>query len=255
MRPSLLLLALAAGPLLAQAPASAPYPPETLATAVQLREAALKDSGAFALVESLTTEVGPRMAGTPGDARAVAWARAKFEALGFDRVYTEAVSFPVWRRGHERGEVVAPFPQPLALTALGGSVGTNGALEADIVAFPTLQALIDAPADAAKGRIVYIANRMERFRDGRGYGPAVAARGRGAVEAAKKGARAVLIRSIGTDNDRLPHTGTMRYDDGVARIPAAALSNPDADLLANMLARGKPVRVRLDLGADFGGEG
>ncbi len=256
MRPSLLLsLALAASPALAQEAPPVSIPPAAIETAAQLRDRALEGSGAFAIVESLTTEVGPRMAGSPGDARAVAWAKARFEQLGFDRVYLEPVTFPVWRRGHERAEVLAPFPQPLTLTTLGGSVGTDGALDADVIAFPTLQALVDAPADAAKGRIVFIANRMERFRDGRGYGPAVAARGRGAVEAAKKGARAVLIRSIGTDNDRLPHTGTMRYEDGVARIPAAALSNPDADLLANMLARGKPVRVRLDLGADFGGEG
>jgi carboxypeptidase Q len=256
MRPSLLLsLALAASPALAQETQSVSIPPAAIDTAAQLRDRALEGSGAFAIVESLTTEVGPRMAGSPGDARAVAWAKAKFEQLGFDRVYLEPVTFPVWRRGHERAEVLAPFPQPLTLTTLGGSVGTKGALDAEVIAFPTLQALVDAPADAAKGRIVFIANRMERFRDGRGYGPAVAARGRGAVEAAKKGARAVLIRSIGTDNDRMPHTGTMRYEDGIARIPAAALSNPDADLLANMLERGKPVRVRLDLGADFGGEG
>jgi hypothetical protein len=82
----------------------------------------------------------------------------------------------------------------------------------------------------------------------------VAARGRGAVEAAKKGARAVLIRSIGTDSARMPHTGTMRYEEGVARIPAAALSNPDADLLANMLDRGRPVRVMLDIDAGMDGE-
>jgi carboxypeptidase Q len=243
------------GLVLAQAPApAAPYSPATLATATQLREAALQGSGAFAIVESLTTEVGPRLAGTPADARAVAWAKTHFETLGFDRVYTEPVTFPAWHRGHEHAEIVAPFPQRLALTALGGSVGTDGPLEAEIVAFPNLQALIDAPADAAKGRIVFIANRMERFKDGRGYGPAVAARARGAVEAAKKGARAVLIRSIGTDSARLPHTGTMRYEDGVARIPAAALSNPDADQLARALERGKPVRVKLDLEAGMDGE-
>ena len=255
MRLSLCLLVLAAGPLLAQSPAATTtLSPEALAVAAQLRDGAMKGSEAFAIVESLTTEVGPRMAGSPGDARAVAWAKTKFTELGYDRVYTEPVAFPAWRRGHERAEVLSPFPQPLTLTTLGGSIGTDGPLEAEVVAFPTLQALIDAPAGAAKGRIVYIANRMERFRDGRGYGPAVAARGKGAVEAAKQGARAVLIRSIGTDDDRLPHTGTMRYEDGVARIPAAALSNPDADLLSRMLERGKPVRVRLDLGADFAGE-
>ena len=237
------------------APAPTKIPDAAIATATAMRDAAIKGTQAYDIVESLTTEVGPRMAGSPGDARAVAWAKAKFEALGFDRVTLEPVTFPVWQRGHERAEILSPFPQPLTLTTLGGSVGTKRPLEAEVVEFATLQALVDAPADAARGRIVFIGNRMERFKDGRGYGPAVAARGRGAVEAAKKGAVAILIRSIGTDRDRLPHTGTMRYEEGVPRIPAAALSNPDADLLANVLKRKQPVRVRLDVGASMGGEG
>lgn len=254
-----LLLVLAC--MAALSPARAAAPEETtisdaaIATATQLRERALEGSGAFAIVESVTTEVGHRMAGSANDARGVAWARAKFEALGFDKVYTEAVRFPTWRRGAERAEILAPFPQPLTLAALGGSVGTKRPLEAEVIEFATLQALLDAPADAAKGRIAYISNRMERHRDGRGYGPAVAARGRGASAAAAKGAVALLIRSIGTDDNRTPHTGMMRYEEGIAKIPAAALANPDADLLSAMLRRGEPVRVRLALdvgpGKDF----
>jgi Zn-dependent M28 family amino/carboxypeptidase len=87
---------------------------------------------------------------------------------------------------------------------------------------------------------------MARFRDGHGYGPAVKAR-KGASDAAAKGAVAYLIRSIGTDSDRMPHTGNQTYPEGGGQIPAAALSNPDADLLSNMLRRGQPVRVKLDL--------
>ena len=248
--------AFAAEPEVVPAPAAGDtvIPAPALARAAELRERALAGSIAYELVESITTEVGPRMAGTPGDARAVAWAKAKFEALGYDRVYTEAVTFPLWRRGHERAEVLQPFPQPLTLTALGGSVGTRRPLEAEVVEFATLDALKAAPADAARGRIAYISNRMERFRDGHGYGVAVPARGVGAVEAAKKGALALLIRSIGTDSDRLPHTGAMRYEAGVAAIPAAALANPDADLLSNMLRRGQPVKLRLDIDAGTKGE-
>jgi carboxypeptidase Q len=248
--------AFAADPAVAPARiAGETFIPETaLAHAAELRERALAGSRAYELVESLTTEVGPRLAGTPGDARAVAWAKAKFEALGYDRVYTEPTTFPVWRRGLERAEVLHPFPQRLALTALGGSVGTKRPLEAEVVEFATLDALIAAPAESLRGRIAYIANRMERFRDGHGYGVAVTARGRGAVEAAKKGASALLIRSIGTDSDRLPHTGMMRYEAGVTEIPAAALSNPDADLLSNMLRRGQPVRLRIEIDAGLQGE-
>jgi len=251
---SLAFCGLVATNLIAAEPAITTIPASALETAASLRERALAGSGAYELVESLTTEVGARMAGTPGDARGVAWAKEKFRALGFDRVTAQPVTYPVWRRGREHAEILAPFPQPLLLTLLGGSVGTAGVLKAEVIEFATLQALIDAPAGAARGKIAYIANRMQRHQDGRGYGPAVAARSTGASEAAKQGARALLIRSIGTDSDRLPHTGTMRYEEGVARIPAAALSNPDADLLSSMLKRGKPVRIQLELGADMGGE-
>jgi len=220
---------------------------KAIANAEKLRADGLAGSGAYALVESLTTEVGPRMAGSPADARAVAWAQAKFKALGFDRVYTEPVTFTAWRRRHESAEVLAPFPQPLHVTALGHTDGTGATpLEAEVVEFATLDALKAAPDDSLAGKIAYISNRMERKKDGSGYGPAVAAR-MGASDAAKKGASALLIRSIGTDHDRMPHTGNQRYAEGAKRIPAAALSNPDADLLSNMLRRGQPVRVRLDL--------
>lgn len=226
-----------------------------IAVAEQLRERAMRGTEAWNVVESLTTEIGPRLAGTPADAKAVAWAEAKMKSMGFDKVYLEPVTFPVWLRHHERAEVLAPFPQPLVITALGGSVGTGEApLEAEVVPFATLDALKAAPEGSLDGKIALITNRMARFRDGRGYGPAVGARSQGAVEAARKGAVAVLIRSIGTSSDRFAHTGTMRYDAAVPRIPAAALSNPDADLLEHMLARGKPMRLKLDIAAETIGE-
>lgn len=225
---------------------------DTRATAEQLRDQAMAGSGAFTIVESLTTQVGPRMAGTDGDARAVAWAKRSFARLGFDRVVLQPVTFPTWTRGHEHAEVLAPAPQPLVVTTLGGSVGTNGPLAGEVVAFPDLAALQAADPAQVQGRIAFIEKRMQRFRDGHGYGEAVGARSNGAVEAARKGAIAVLIRSIGTDSDRLPHTGLMRYADGVPQIPAAALSNPDADQLSRLLALGEPVRVQLDLGAQRG---
>ena len=245
--------------LAAQEPAPAPaehlLTDKALAVAAQLRETALAGSGAYEVVESLTTEVGPRMAGSPGDVRAVAWAKAAFTAAGFDTVSTEPVTFPVWHRRREHGEILAPFPQPLHLTALGGSAGTDGKpLDAEVVEFANLQALTDAPAGSLQGRIAFVNQRMERHRDGSGYGPAVAARGKGASVASTKGAVAFVLRSVGTDHDRFGHTGLQGYADGVTPIPAAALSNPDADLLANMLRRGKPVTLRLDLDVGFDGE-
>lgn len=263
MRPTVVPLALVAAPLAlalaallpASASASAPAPatafsPDDLQHAATLRDRTLADSGAYAIVESLTTEVGPRLAGSEADARAVAWAKAKFEALGFDRVWLQPVTFPVWRRGAESARVLGPHAQPLAITALGGSVGTGGPLEAPIVRFADLAALEAAAPGSLAGQIAFVDYRMERFRDGHGYSPASKIRSTGASIAAGKGAVALLIRSVGTDRDRLPHTGQMKYADGVAKIPAAALSNPDADQLARLLARGTPVRLSLDIEAE-----
>lgn len=254
MRLSVFAVALAAvlcGNAFAAAPA---LDRRAIANAEHLRELGLQDSGAYAIVESLTTEVGPRMAGTPAFERAVAWAQAKFKSLGYDKVYLEPVTFPQWRRGHENAEVLTPFPQRLLVTALGGSVGTGGKpLDADIVEFATFDALKAAPDGSLNGKIAYVSNRMQRFKDGHGYSTAVLVRHDGASVAAKKGAAALLIRSIGTDHDRLPHTGVMEYAADAEKIPAAALSNPDADLLSNMLRRGQPVRVRLDIDAGFTG--
>jgi len=223
-----------------------------LATAARLRGAALADdplarNGVFDLIESITTEIGQRLAGTPSSDRAVDWAVAKFKALGYDKVYTEPVSFPLWTREHERAEVVAPYPQHLVVTALGHSVGTGGPLEAEVVEFTSLDALKAAHPGSLTGKIAYVSSRMQRFQDGHGYGLAVGVRADGPSVAARLGARALLIRSVGTDHDRLAHTGMLDYAADAPKIPAAALSNPDADLLSHMLARGQPVRVRLDL--------
>lgn len=227
----------------------------TLDTAVQLREQALAGSGAWEMVESLTTEVGPRLAGSEADARAVAWALKTFGTLGFDRVYTEPVRFPVWRRGHEIARVVSPFPQPLHLAALGLSVGTGDTpIEAEVVEFASLAELEASPENSLQGKIAYVSERMQRSHDASGYGAVVATRSRGPSAASRLGARAFLLRSIGTDNNRTPHTGMQRYADDVRPIPAAALSNPDADLLSNMLRRDQPVVLYLDIDVGLGEE-
>ncbi|MES1243825.1 MAG: M20/M25/M40 family metallo-hydrolase [Acidobacteriota bacterium] len=249
--------ALALLPLLlgAAAPGSAQ---DFQATASALRDEALKGTRAFEIVRSITTEVGPRSAGSAGDARAVEWGVRTMKALGFQNVRAETVTVPHWDRGAESGEIVSPWPQPVHLAALGGSVGTPAAgIEAEVVQVPDVSALESTdPALAArvKGRIVFIDRRMERRKNGQGYGEAVGGRSRGAALAGKLGAAAVLIRSVGTDNNRTPHTGGMRYEDGGPRIPAAALSNPDADLLEGQLASGKPVVFRLRLGARLVGD-
>ena len=244
------IAAILCGPALAD---DAGLDAKAVATAEGLRDTAMRGSQAYAIVESLTTEVGPRMAGTDAYDRATAWAQAKFKSLGYDKIWLQPVTFPVWERRAERGRIVSPFPQHLVLTALGGSESTDGELRAQVVEFDSLESLKAAPDGSLAGKIAFVNLKMRRAKDGSGYGPVSNVRRSGASEAARKGAVALLIRSVGTDSDRLAHTGMMRYEDGVAKIPAAALSVPDAELLANMLKRGKPVTVALDIQAGFTG--
>ena len=250
---------LAASLLLASGIASAAttIPAAAVKTAEQLRDQALHDGTAMAVVTSLTTEVGPRLAGSAADLRARDWALAKFRELGFDKVYSEPVTFPLWQRHSESGAIVAPFPQPLVLTALGYSPGTPaGGLTAQVVKFTSLDALKAADPASIKDRIVYVDYRMHRQKDGHDYGMGSAVRTAGAVIAAAKGAAGYLLRSAGTDaHQRIAHTGVTGFRDPKARaIPAAALSNPDADQLDRVLAYGKPVTVRMDLDCGIVGE-
>src|ERR1700689_4553824 len=216
-------------------------------TASSLGQKALNDPAAFSFVESLTTEIGQRLAGTEAHKRAVAWAEARLKAAGFEDVHSEPFTFPAWIRGAESAEIVGSVPQHLAVTALGGSVATDAnGVEAEIALFRTYDDLLAAAPGSLNGKIAVVTQRMVRAQDGSGYGAANPIRRRGPSEAAKRGAVAYLLRSLGTDNHRLPHTGALNYEDGAPRIPAAALAIPDADQLERLAAQG-PVRVRLVL--------
>ena len=208
-----------------------------LAYALKVKESSQKSALSYDIVKSLTVEVGPRIPGSQGDKRAVAWAEEKLTALGFDKVYKEPVRVRNWERGFADAKVVSPFPQELIISALGGSIATPEAgLEAKVVMFDSLESLIAADKTTVQGNIVFLNTKMERDKAGRFYGKVVPNRVSGAVEAAKQGAQAVIIRSVGTDNSRFAHTGVMRYDDTVDKIPAGAISTADADNLEAMFA-------------------
>src|SRR6266542_4358527 len=222
--------------------------PEVRKAAEALREKAFAGTKAVDWVRSLADEVGPRLSGSPQDAVGVAWALATLKAAGLTNVDAEKVMVPAWQRGVEMGEVTAPYKQRLVLTALGGSVGTPEAgLEAEVVEAGSLEALDAKGAAAVKDKIVFFNKKMERGSETRGYGYAVDVRTQGAARAARLGAVGVLIRSIGTDHNRLPHTGAVDYVAEVPKIPAAALAIPDAEMLERLLQSGKPVRVRFTL--------
>ena len=235
-------------------------PPEIAAKAIELREQALQDNLPVDIVESVTTEVGPRRMGTAGDQRVIAWAQAKFEELGFDRVWTEAVELDRgWIRGDARAEILEPYPHNIVMTALGYSVGTDGDLVGEVVEFATYDDLLAVPeGDSLKGKIAFVSYSMADYvprEDGssRGaYGEGTRARAAGRVEAAKRGAEAFIIRSVGIDNNRNGHTGSgNEYEEGVKKIPTAALSAPDAILVQNMLRRGKPVVLKMNLTSEI----
>jgi Zn-dependent M28 family amino/carboxypeptidase len=229
-------------------------PADAMAAAVKLREQALSDATAYDFVAALTTEIGPRLAGGVNDQRARDWTVARFKALGFDKVWSEPATYPKWVRRAEHAEIVSPYPQHLAVVALGSSPATpKGGISAEVVAFKDYKALMAADAASVKGKIVYVGYRMHAERDGHDYGPATAGRTHGPAQAAKLGAIAFVLRSAGSDSDRIPHAGVTQFDANGAKVPAAAISNPDADLLERMLAGGKPVTLKLDL--DCGVEG
>ncbi len=229
---------------------SLPFPVRAApADPAALRDDALKnDSVAWDFVEGLTTEVGQRAAGTAAEARGREWAVKRLKALGFAKVRVEPYVMPVWSRGAEEAAITAPFPQKLVVNALGNSASTGEAgIDADVAYFPNLAALEAAPERSLKGKIAFVSHAMTATQDGSSYGVFGAVRRQGPGIASRKGAVAIVIRSIGTDHHRLPHVGVQSFPDGVTPIPAGALSVPDAEQLERIVARGKPVRMHLKL--------
>jgi hypothetical protein len=232
-------------------PETAPISPAMQRTLDRLQAAALESDHAYELVESLVTEVGPRLAASEAEARARDWAVAMLRANGFTNVHIEPFTIPYWDATHEQAFIVSPGARPLVAAALGGSPSTPaGGLEAELVRFADIAALQAAPDASVAGRIVFIDERMVRSQDGSGYGVAVAKRGLCAPVAQAKGAAGCLIRAVGTDTNRFAHQGgSSRQRDG-ASLAAMSVSPADADVLARLIAQGA-VRVRMVIEADI----
>jgi len=216
-------------------------------TAEALRDKALLDRTAWDITEDLTTTIGPRVVGSPAMERAKDWAVAKFKALGFTNIKVEEFAKPSWTRGEESAELVAPYPMKLDIVGLGRTVPTPpGGIEAEVALFHTFAELMAAPASAVKGKIVVITQPMVRTQDASGYGVAGISRRAGPTEAAKRGAVAVLIRSISTSDSTVPHTGVTAFGDGVVTAPSAAIGVPEAEQLERLAKKG-PLRIKLKL--------
>ncbi len=204
---------------------------------------------AWPYLADLTGNIGPRLSGSPHAAQAVEWGRKMMERLGFQNVHLESVMVPHWVRGKvEEASVLRSSGKtvPLKICALGGSIATpKRGITAEVVevkSFAELRAL----RGGAKGKIVFFNRPMDRtkFYTFEAYGGAVDQRGEGAVEAARAGGVAALVRSMSTRIDDVPHTGAMGYNDSIPKVPTAAVSTRGAELLDSLLAVDPRLKVR-----------
>jgi Iap family predicted aminopeptidase len=217
------------------------------AVAGRITGAEMVEGEAYSLLQHLTDRIGPRLTGSAGAEAAVAWTAERLRSYGL-AVRTEKVMVPHWVRGVEEAELVAPAPQRILVTALGGSEPTPAAgLTAEVVEAVGIEGLRALAQAEVRGKIVLF-NAPMTVNGMDGYGAAVVQRTRGAAAAARLGAVAALVRSVGTLSARLVHTGAVSYEDAVPRIPAAAVAAEDADLVHRLLASGETVRLSLRLG-------
>src|SRR5207248_1955706 len=233
------------------------FSPQTLAELKRLQQGALNSEYAYKQVAHLANNIGPRLSGSTQAAKAVEYIASQLKAIGCE-VYLEKVMVPHWVRGEETAALVQ-FPgqadntmQKIVLCALGASVATpaNG-ITADVIAVRNFDELKALPRDKVAGKIVLFNYPFDKqmAAEGRGgdaYGEAVLYRGDGPSAAARQGAVACLIRSVGGADYRLPHTGQTKYADDAPKIPAGAVTAEDADLIVDLVRQG-PVKMKLIL--------
>ncbi len=247
--------------VLAQNPQPVPtpnlYSEATLANMKRLQIEALASDYSYKQTAYMTNNIGPRLTGSPQAARAIEWVAAEMKKLGLE-VQLQKLTVPHWVRGAETGELTEfegmakGTKQKIVLTALGGTIATpETGLEADVVVVGNFEELNGLGREKVEGKIVLFNHIFDREMasagfGGNAYGQATRYRGGGAVAAAKLGAVGALVRSAGGSQNRLAHTGGMRYEEGVTKIPAAAVSFEDAETIAYLAKMGK-VRIRLVL--------
>ncbi len=235
----------------------AEFPAKLLEEMRRLQQAALTDDYAYRQTAHLCNNIGPRLSGSPQAEHSVKYVAEEMRRLGLE-VRLERVMVPRWVRGEEAGSLVE-FPgqapattQKIVLTALGGSVATPAeGLTAEVVVVRSFEHLQSLGRERVAGRIVLFTYRFDKQMAEQGlagdaYLQAVGYRGVGASAAARLGAVASLIRSVGGADFRLPHTGSLRYEEDAPRIPAGAVASEDADLIAYLADQGR-VRMHLKL--------
>ena len=233
------------------------FSPQTLADLKRLQQAALNSDYAYRQVAHLANNIGPRLSGSAQAAKAVEYVAAELKAIGCN-VQLEKVMVPHWVRGDETAALIQ-FPgqaenttQKIVLCALGPSVATPaGGITAEVIAVKNFDELKTLPRDKVAGKIVLFNYPFDKQmaaegRGGEAYGEAVVYRGDGPSAAARQGAVACLIRSVGGADFRIPHTGQTQYADDAPKIPAGAVTAEDADLIVDLVRQG-PVKMKLVL--------
>lgn len=224
----------------------------TDADAARLVDHILARSQGYETLAYLTDNIGPRLSGSKGAELAVKWTTRRFREWGIE-VRNEPVVVPHWVRGEERARLVSHNDQRIVLTALGGSVATPAAgITAEVVEITSFDQLAKLGRARLAGKIVFYNGAMdmslvESGRAFEAYGKAVVFRGTGASRAAEFGAVAAVVRSVASASLRTPHTGSLHYDEKHPRIPAAAMTTEDAELVHRLLAKGERVRMNLVL--------
>ncbi|MCO5260850.1 MAG: M20/M25/M40 family metallo-hydrolase [Crocinitomicaceae bacterium] len=210
----------------------------------KIYDKALSENPAYENLRYLCKNIGQRISGSAAAQQAVEWSLRLMDSYGFDKAYLQPVMVPYWKRGTKEegwyktasGEIFK-----VNMLALGGSVGTNGTLEGDVVEFKTLESLKNASKAQVENKIVFVNEPMnaKNINTFESYDEGFAVRAFSALAAGKLGALAVVIRSVGLPIDDHPHTGAMYYNDSVKKIPAAALSTRDAENLSALLKKQK----------------
>ena len=222
----------------------APLDEQYRETADRIMAAALADEGGWAKLSYLCDRIGHRLSGSEALEKAVTWAAGQMRADGLENVHLQPVKVPHWVRGRESAEMLAPVQRPLAMLALGGSVGTPPeGITAAVVAVQSFDELTALGREKVEGRIVLYDVPWQ------GYGRTVVYRGRGASEAARLGAVAMLLRSVASYSLNTPHTGAMNYAEDAPKIPAAAITVEDAAWMGRLARAGVEVKVRLKMEA------
>jgi hypothetical protein len=224
-------------------------------TAGTIIKTALEDQKGYQLLHELC-KIGPRLGGYPGSYAAIDWCAAQLDSLGCDRVWLHSVMIPYWNRG-EIEEAFFTFdkdskPTELSIAALGGSIGTpSEGISAQVLEVHSFEELLEK-SEQARGKIIFFNRPFDKtvFFSFAGYGGAVRQRTHGAVEAAKVGGLASLVRSVTSLDDNVPHTGVMYYEEGTQQIPSAALGVLDANKLSHALKIDPSLKITLKLSCE-----